>query len=468
MAQQSVLLLKDFHLGGIADSKYSGIANSVAALVGFNLHAEPGILKVNQALIKESGSTVDDAVSKIITCSDGNSYLVGRTAGKIWQRTSLGVYSLVATNANGATLNIEEYAGYLYYASATKLGRWQIGSAWGTRNDNFATFLNGNSSFHPMFVKNQVLYIGDGNVVAQVDAGVFSNNALDVDKRYIIKSFGEIDNDLLIGTFINVNVNQARVFRWNTISISFTNDDGAPEIGVNAFLPSDNFVLAQVGNKGNLYTYNGSQLEQFKRIAGDWSSTNQAFVNPDAACNLNGLPLFGLSNSLGNPALQGVYSFGSYSSNYPRVLNLEYILSTAHSSNIEITAMAVAGNDVLVAWKDNNGGPTYGVDKIDWNNKFSSPYLETRVLMLDRMNGKDMRVKIAYRSLPTNTSITLSSNINNAGYGSNEALEQDTIHNLFQTTARISGAGTVQFKIGCTTSGNTAPEIEAIEIYYFA
>ncbi len=466
MAKQNILTLSNFHLGGIADSEYSGIANSLAAIVGCNLHSETGVLKVNQALVKESGTTVDNAVSKIVVCSDGNSYLFDRTAGKIWKRTSAGTYSLEATNANGAILNAFEHQGYIYYASATKLGRWQIGSAWATRSDSWATFTNGNSTYHPMFVKNQVLYIGDGYLVAQVDNNIFTANALDLETKYIVRSLGEVEADLLIGTYVNTNVNEAHIFRWNTIQVSYTNDDGAPEIGVNCFLKTDNYVLVQVGQKGNLYTYNGAQLEQFKRILGDWSSTNQAFVNSEAVCSFNGLPLFGLSNGSGNPCLQGVYSFGSASSNYPKVLNLEYVISTGHTSNVEITAMAIAGNDLLVAWKDTTSGTAYGVDKIDWNNKYASAYFTTRTLTIDRTNNKDFGVKIAYRSLPTGTSIALFVNKNNAGFVSVPLLK-DAVRNLYMTDTKIVGAGSIKLKISLTTSANLAPEIEQVEVSFY-
>lgn len=466
MAKQNALTLSNFHLGGIADSKYSGIANSLAVIVGCNLHSEPGVLTINQALVKESGATVDNAVSKIVVCSDGNSYLFDRGAGKIWKRTSAGTYSLEGTNSNGATLNAFEHQGYIYYASATKLGRWQIGSAWATRTDSWATFTNGNATYHPMFVKNQVLYIGDGYLVAQVDDNIFTANALDLEIKYIVRSLGEVEADLLIGTFVSTNVNEAHVFRWNTIQVSYTNDDGAPEIGVNCFLKTDNYVLVQVGQKGNLYTYNGAQLEQFKRIFGDWISTNQAFVNSEAVCSFNGLPLFGLSNSSGNPCQQGVYSFGSASSNYPKILNLEYVISTGNTSNIEITAMAVAGNDLLVAWKDTNSGTVYGIDKINWSNKFTSAYFETRILTLDRPNNKDFGVKIAYRSLPTSTAIALFVNKNNAGYVSVPLLK-DAVRNIYMTDTRIVGGGSLQLKVTFTASGNTAPDFEMMEISFY-
>ena len=62
---------KNFNLGGIADSNYMGSANSMADLWGFDLHSEVGVLKVNQALTKESGTTVDDLVMAGVPCSDG-------------------------------------------------------------------------------------------------------------------------------------------------------------------------------------------------------------------------------------------------------------------------------------------------------------------------------------------------------------------------------------------------------------
>ena len=158
----SQIQIQNINLGGIADSKYLGVENSVASLVGFDLHSESGILKVNQKLSKESGSTIDEFVKKILPCSDGNSYLFSSTSGKIWKRTSGGSYSLVATNANGAMMDAIEDQDYIYYFSASKVGRWQIGSDWSTRNDSWATFTNGDSDFHPTIKVNLVVYIGAG------------------------------------------------------------------------------------------------------------------------------------------------------------------------------------------------------------------------------------------------------------------------------------------------------------------
>jgi len=468
MAKQQIVL-NNFFQGGISDSQYVGVQNSLAEIVGLDLHSEPGITKVSQALTKISSTTIDDAVSCIVPCSDGKAYLFGKTTGKIWSLTTGGVLTLEATDgsASPGILFAEEYNGYIYYAAAAKLGKWQVGTAWSTRNDTFATFTNANASYHPMFVKNGVLYIGDGYLVAQVDdstgSPVFTADALDLPKKYVAQSLGEIDVDLVIGATTASTVVDTEVFRWNTYSSSFTNNDNAPEVGINAFLPLDNVTVVQAGQRGNIYVYNGSQLEQFKRIQGDWSNTNKAFVHGGAVANYLGRALFGLSKNVGSPCNLGVYSFGGFANNYPKVLTLEYVLSTTHLTNIEVTAIALFGDDILVAWKDTNSGTSYGLDKVDWSNKYANAYLRTRVINLDRANGKLFNVALAYRSMPTGCALTLKAAVNNGSF-TNVELVQDVDRHLYSAKDALPLANTVRLEVGFTVSGNNAPELESILI----
>ena len=351
------IIIKDLNLGGQSDSMFQGQSNSVAELSGFDLHSEPGIIKSNQKLSKESGVIIDDLVKKILPCSDGNTYLFGSNNGKIWKRTSAGVYSLLYTASPGAgavgILDAAEYQGYIYYAMQSRLGRVAVGAPtdWSTRNDSWATFTNTDVDFHPMQEVNQVLYIGDRNYVAQVDAGTFSANALDIKTPLRIKSLGSILTDLLIGTFVNVNNAITEILRWNTWSDSFSVSDKIPEIGVNSFLKTDNYVLANAGTKGNFYSYNGSELENFKKIQGDWTGTKQAYIHSNASCNLFGIPLFGFSNVSGNPIKQGVYSLGGYDRNYPKVINLEWLISNGRYSDIDIGSIDLIGTQLVVSWK---------------------------------------------------------------------------------------------------------------------
>lgn len=353
----NIITLKDFNLGGVADSKLQGGANSFAEMVGCDIHSEPGFLKVNQKLTKEDDGIVDDLIKAMVTCSDGFTYGFGSTNGKIYKRTSAGVWSYLYTVSPAAgavgVLDAREYQGYIYYAMQSRLGRVAVGAPtdWSTRSDSWATFTNTDADFHPMREQNQVLYIGDAEYVAQVDAGVFSANALDIKTPLRIKSLGKVITDLLIGTFVATIRVSTEILRWNTWSESYSVSDEIPESGINSFLAIDNYVLVNAGRKGNIYSYDGQNLNNYKRIPGDWVGSNAALVHPNASVNMFGLPLFGLSNVSGNPAKQGIYSLGSYDRNYPEVLNLEWLISRGSYENIDIGAMVIADTDLLVSWQ---------------------------------------------------------------------------------------------------------------------
>ncbi len=459
------LLLENFNLGGISDSKFQGPANSLASIVGFDLHSEPGILKVAQKLKKDSGSTIDEFVKSIVPSSDGNTYFFSSESGKIWKRTGAGTYSLEATAAPAAgaanILDAKEHNGFIYYSMESRLGRWTVATGIASRDDDFATFAITNASFHPMREKHQILYIGDGNQLASVDTSdVFAANAFDVRKQFIITSLGETSEDLLIGTKIADTVNGAKIFRWDTFSVSFRNSDLVPEVAINSFLNFDNFTVAQAGVKGNLYVYDGLQLDRFKRIQGDWTDTNQAIVHLNASENFNGIPIFGLSNLSGNPAKQGIYDLGSYASNYPNVLSLPYVISQNKTASIEIGAIEMIGDSFLASWKD---GSNFGIDIIDWDNKFSGAFLETRILNFNRDKIKIFMTRIPYRSLPAGTDITLQKSVNYAAFTS-VTLETDTIHSLKKTNIHIPDSNVLQLKISTTASGDNAPEIESLSL----
>lgn len=463
--------IKNLPLGGIADSDYLGAENSVAEMVGLDIHSEAGVIKVNQKLTKESGSLVDDFVKASVPCSDGKTYHFGSTNGKIWSRTSGGTWALEATASPAAgsagILDAKEYQGYIYYAMQSRLGRVAVGAAWSTRNDNWATFTNTDPDWHPMKVVNLVLYIGDKNYVAQVDAGTFSANALDIAAPLRIKSLGKMSTDLLIGTYIADNVTETEIIRWNTWSVSFSVSDTIPEVGVNAFLDTDNNVIVNAGTKGSLYLYNGSSLEEYKTIKGVYTGSAKAWIHPNAKFNFNGMPLFGLSNISGNPANQGVYSLARTNRNYPFVLNLEHAISTGHLTGIEIGAICpVSADQFTVSWKDTNGGTTYGVDILDLTAKATTAYLVTRVVMADRTKLLNYGlVNVAYRSLPTGTSFTVQKKVNtDAAFSSAISGNVDTKRMLFATKVDINDAVRAQVKVNFVASANTAPEMEMTEV----
>ncbi len=390
-----VIEVGEFNKGGLADSKWSGVEHSLYKMIGWDPHSKPGILKVAQAMAKDSLTTVTALCRVAVNCSDGSQYWFSYTDGKIWERPTAGTFRLVHTTTPAAgtagCFGAHEYQGRIYWATQSRLHYIAVADAntndWSNDvTEDFGTFDVTDAAFHPMTIQNQVLYIGDGNQVAQVSATTFSSNALDIKTPLRIKTLGKISTDLLLGTYVADTVTETEIIRWNTYSVSFITSDTIPEVGINAFIPADNFVLVQAGNQGNLYYYDGLKLEPYMRIPGDWSPTAYGEVYPSAVANANGQMLFGFSNGSGNPAECLVYRVARHDRKYDWIMDAPYPISERSggalvTSSISIGAILVVGNDIYVSWKNS---ATYGVDKLDWSNKLTLSYLETRVIALDR------------------------------------------------------------------------------------
>lgn len=349
-------------INGLSDSKYSGIAGSVAECVGLDIVSTPGLTKVRQKLTKISSTTVDAFVKVSVACSNGYSFWFSFTSGKIWAISPGGTLTLAYTTVPGAGTagcsGAMEHNGYLYWATQSRLHRISIANAddsWASVSLDWATFTKTDADFHPMATQDLSLFIGDGNQVALVDdAGVFNANALDINTPYRIKSMIDYETDILLGTFVANTVNKTQIIRWDTVSPSWNTSDPVEEVGINAFIRDDNNLYVNAGRAGNIYFYNGQTLELFKKIPGDYSDTKHATINPGSVANHMGVPVFGLSNGLGNPAKQGVYSLGSHSKNYPKVLSLDWVISPDVTANVEVGAMLSIGGNLLISWKNNN------------------------------------------------------------------------------------------------------------------
>jgi hypothetical protein len=121
-------------------------------------------------------------------------------------------------------LGATEYQGYIYWATESNLHRIAVSLAndnnWNTDadvDDWPKEFSIKDPDFHPMYTHpaQQILYIGDGNYVAQVDGNTFTADALDIAEPLRVKSLGQIATDLLIGTYVADTVTKTEIIRWN-------------------------------------------------------------------------------------------------------------------------------------------------------------------------------------------------------------------------------------------------------------
>jgi len=467
-------------MGGLSDSKWSGVQYSVYKMTGFDPHSIPGILRVAQKLVKNSGDTVTEFCKARIASTNGRIYWGSSESGKIWMKDIDGTWQLVTTIVpiSGQTkiLDMAEYQGYIYVATQDWIHRISSTSAttmagWSSLVLNWAEFYNKDPDFHPMREQNLVLYIGDGNVLAQVDAGTFSQNALDIKNPLRIKSIGKIGTDILIGTFVSDKVTKTNLIRWNTYSGSFQVSNEISEIGINAFLETDDFVYVQAGLWGRIYVYDyvNNKLASFKTISGDYSPVKTNTCHPTAVATIGSIALFGISNVLGNPSDQGIFSIGRHSRNYPYIMDMPYVISERLPNDefvlndIEIGGILVAGFDIYVSWKRTVGDVvTKGIDMLDYSQKLNGAYLESRIMTGGErdIHNNFGKIPVAYSSLPTGCSIQIFYSPNYTGYIP-ATVVPDPDANVVYTDRDTVSATTLQIKIKLVTNGNNAPEIES-------
>jgi hypothetical protein len=353
-----------------------------------------------------------------------------------------------------------------------------------TTNDlegaNMKIYRVSDSEFHPMIDHFGILFIGDRHFIHQVEktstgGHAFTTEALDLPEPYRVKSLGKAPFELLVGTTISSLVAKTQIFVWDTYSDSFTTSDEIPEVGINAFLVSDNRIFVHAGLGGSVYIYDpaSKSLELFKKIrsspSSTFSPTATSSVHPNAVATLDGQTVFGLSNTLNSPADCGVYTFGRRDRDYPYVLDLSYPISQRDSGvpildDVEIGAIVVSGFDMYVSWKNDS---TYGVDELDYSNKFESAFIESRLLVLERdMEQNFARFVVAYRSRPTDTSLALEYLTNHAARGSEVpmTLLEDTDRKIYKADEVVNTA-VLQVKITASANDNDAPEFESAAIY---
>lgn len=207
------IILKDWNLGGLSDSKYSGLPNSSYKLEGFNIHEEPGVLKVQQAIVEDraSGDAINQKIRAIVPLNDGKSYLFGEN-GRIWSRNSSAVYTEEVNDVNpddgdSTLLDAAEFGDYIYYTMPERLGRWEIGTAWGTRDDNFSV-LDFDDDFHPLKVIENRLFVGSKNIVGEVprdpDVATLSGAAVDQGGTPNVVRIPSADHGLDVGDKITI------------------------------------------------------------------------------------------------------------------------------------------------------------------------------------------------------------------------------------------------------------------------
>lgn len=380
------------------------VQNAFDDLTNCDVHSDIGSLLCQKVLTKMSGATVTAGCYRAVVPS-GDTYFFSKTDSKVWKRAiSNGAYTLVHQGVNGAYKGAEWYNDALYYTMDGFLGKYDLGSVAGSVsaslstsssvssspsvspstsssvsastssslsvsasasstpssspspspsagtpswNDNYQVLNTGYP--HPLFQFDLILYIGNGyNVASLDDADVFSSSVLDQNVEDIIYALINLGDDLLTLSNPGSYINDSSITRWNTFSDSWSYKDKIKQKGAYAFLDSDNYVHV-VCVSGDIYLYNGNQLELFSNIRNAATTSGYQLTT-----NFQGKPLIANGGR--------IYSLHRKNRNLPFSLVGEYTCSAGPDATIH--SIVANGSQLLVSWESSG---TFGIDEIGSN-----------------------------------------------------------------------------------------------------
>jgi hypothetical protein len=465
-----LFLTKSF--SGLSDFENKGISGAFKFGKNLDVRKEMDSLSCQQALVDDLAvGTMTGTALFIVNCSDGNSYHFCRN-GKIYKRTSLGVYSLVYTDADGVITGACEWVNhqghkFLFWATSTRLRRKQIpGSTSWTDVDatvNAQTYPKTNltaTTWHTMLEMGGALYICNANTLAMVGYDdSYTNNALQLVPGNNAKCLMEYNNYAYIGCSRDDNSQRGYLFAWDmSQSLNWNAKRKQGGTPVNALIDAE-YPLAQIGSNGKIRLADISQYSlPIKSLPGGGQ------VNPDGV-EADDLAYFG---SFGNTAESdgttrtGVYTFGRLQHNANPVMNLEYDLDCD-----EIGYVKKVGTDLLISYYKSGVG--YGVKKISTTTKATAIYrsIDFRSPTSQR-EAVWSQTRLVMKALPAGCSVSVRRKTDKKGSWTSCKLlgSQSTTFSTEGGTEAVFLSGDkgkmAEVEITLTPNGNETPEV-----YYF-
>lgn len=403
-------------LGKLDQGKFTKLDN-------IDIHTNPGIAQPQLAMESESTTANEPCVSAID--AEGNIYFCSTSTGKIWKRTPSGTYSLVHTNSNGGHTGCQYFNGYLWYWTASKLGYYDLSSAW---DDSFATFSNGNA--RGSVEANNTLLIGDGKYIARIDsANTFSANEFAIPAQYKISVMVNIGDDVLIGTYVSDEVAYCKAFLWDTVSSSWTYEDEVFEIGINSIVQLDNTYIAQCGSSGKFYYWTGARFNYFGRIRD--ITTSIGIGNKSVV--FNGVALYANGNK--------IYSIHKEDASFPFAFCGEY------TTTANITGLAVQGGTLLASVGT-------GIDK-------RGTSYATGTVITPEIQEKIAQVTINYDEYPEG--IGIETKTQNGSWNAQTSIDENNGRYVYFNGGLEENA-VCQAKVTLTPNGNDIPKIKSINL----
>jgi hypothetical protein len=458
--------------GGISKYPFKGLPGAYQFGKNLNYRTDNNTLSCNQDFAQEGSGVIVDTIRFFVPSITGKLYGFG-SAGKIYERATNGTWTLKYSEPDGEIRGATEWfcsngKTYLFWATHTSLHQKEVpgNGGWSDVDANIVVGSNtytypktnlSNVSYHTMSIVMGNLYIANGEKLAMVGYdGSYTNEALRIFKNEHIKTIDENGSYLVFGTERQDNQEVSSFYLWDTVSLSWNYKKVISNRNVNGLVFTD-IPIAQIGTDGQLFYADMQTPLPIRKIPGG------GYVRPGGVAVDENKALFGIfGNSDGN---NGIYSYGRINKDENHTLNLEYYIGTCD----EIGALCNLNGLTFVSYRN---GSSYYVRRTNSSAKVNGTYYS-----LELRPDKDFiaqhlwrTVNVHLKSLPSGTSISCQYRIDKGSWKDAKLENGSTSYsttNGKQAIFFVGDQGNIfEFALTLTSSSNSSPEIEVIEVYF--
>ena len=480
---------------GVAQSPHIGFGS----VVNLDITSVPGIVQLNNILVKKSGSTVTATINWFVRhpITTTEIYAIDN-AGTVYKSTDTGAtWAILAgsssTNAHGNGIWI--WKNYLFIARDAFLDVCGDGTATGITAANWTLgwkAIDSDINWHPMYTSrnDSKLYGGAGRFVFSLDENTgktfapgtpatytWTQQALDLPTSYRIKCVEELGNNLMLGTWQGTNVYDIRladIFPWDRSSVSFGQPINIADFGIHAMKNINQTLIILAGTNGTVFRSDGVNTVIIAQLPQDLSGGKYLEWYPGSICSYKNKVFFGSGNG-GSTAIggQGVYSLQQTGKG--NILSLEHLASSLDdgtSDSVKITALLPVSRDTILVGSQSN--TSYAIDlttdtsyayTTDYSGYFESPlyvvgetdflasYLKLQFRLAKKLNVGE-GIQIYYRNNLTDT-YTLQGTYTYAQLGGVIS---------HQTQSNILPCEMLQIKVALLGTGTTTPQFKSLRL----
>ena len=467
--------------GGIADNKFSTVANQFALGQGLNIDT-PGLLTVNQALKDIGNTALKKAIRHAATTTDTGGLtrywgVGGATNGIYGIDNTATTFSVKHTSTVGVTNNIVAVKSSLVYTTPIRIGA--VSSPFNSTgyNDSVAKLTNG---VHPLLAKDDITYVGNTSTLAKFNLTSLTDNILPIETGYSIIDLIDDGNYIIILLASKTAGLPSKIYWWDTYSEHYNYSLKLHFTG-NALRTIEGSPVVIGKNDGSIYAISQTGVSLLAdRTLLDLDTINYCNVsngNIKAVEEFKGKLYYGIVTGGDSTYPKGgVWSLGRSKPGGKIVKNWEWrIMDGTYTALLySITNQHRVGNgsENIYICVNNSSTGTYKVCEIDYNNKVTDAFYESLVLDGGEPDKTKKFQRITVATRPLTGSFTISVKINEAsswtqiGTYTGTGKTKQTFPILVEGILDNNVGENIQIRFDFTVSGNSAPTIKGYTVEY--